>query len=644
MTTVVDLEPTTNGNDGTDTLSGVETLKFSDFMASVAAAGITAFLDLAGRIDGTNGFGIDGIAANDYSGRSVSGAGDVNGDGFDDLVIGSPFADPGGDGLAGQTFVVFGKADGFTAALDLATLDGSNGFRLDGIDTGDTSGRSVSRAGDVNGDGFDDLIVGAGNANPGGDNDAGQSYVVFGKAGGFTAALDLATLDGTNGFRLDGIDPGDLSGRSVSGAGDINGDGFDDLIVGAHGADTGGETYVVFGQAGGFAASVDLSTLDGTNGFRLDAINAYDLSGYSVSGAGDINGDGFDDLVIGSPFADPGGDGFAGESYVVFGHGGGFTAALDLATLDGTNGFRLDGIDAADRSGFSVSGAGDINGDGFDDLIVGAYLGDPGGNSNAGESYVVFGKAGEFTAALDLSTLNGTNGFRLDGIGADDDSGRPVSAAGDVNGDGFDDLIIGASRADPGGNNQAGESYVVFGGDFTGAVTHLGTAIADTLTGDGSANILVGGQGDDVLDGGAGQDVLKGAAGDDRLVFDPSDTLAIDGGLGFDTVAVGGIGVSLDLTTINTSEHFNLITGIEAIDLAGAGTTLNLALADLLQLSDNSNALRVDGGTDDTVTTGDTGWGAGTAGTGDLTGYTLYTNGSATLAVDVGIVQTGIQT
>ena len=258
---------------------------------------------------------------------------------------------------------------------DLVKLDGTNGFILQGIDRNDNSGTSVSGAGDINGDGFDDLILGT----PGEfAQDEGKSYVVFGSSNEFNANINLAELDGSNGFVLQGIEgsgfgEGDNSGTSVSGAGDINGDGFDDLIIGAPNAgnrsiyyrgrlfnDGRGESYVVFGGRE-FEASLELSKLDGSNGFVLIGIDEGggfgegDLSGTSVSGAGDINGDGIDDLIIGAPNA---GNSNAGESYVVFGSSNGFEASFKLSELDGTNGFVISGIDERDLSGNSVSSAG----------------------------------------------------------------------------------------------------------------------------------------------------------------------------------------------------------------------------------------------------------------------------------------------
>ncbi|WP_228039093.1 beta strand repeat-containing protein [Nostoc sp. LEGE 12450] len=429
-------------------------------------------------LNGSNGFVINGIDADDRSGISVSSAGDINGDGFDDLIIGASQANSQ-DG-AGESYVVFGSSNEFEASFNLSSLNGSDGFVINGIDDVDFSGNSVSSAGDINGDGSDDLIIGASQASANGQDKAGESYVVFGSSNGFGASLNLSSLDGSNGFVINGIDSGDFSGNSVSSAGDINGDGFDDLIIGASGASPNGqlyagESYVVFGSSNGFGASLNLSSLDGSNGFVINGIDSRDFSG-SVSSAGDINSDGFDDLIIGAQGASPNGQLFAGESYVVFGSSNGFGASLNLSSLDGSSGFVINGIDANDGSGRSVSSAGDINGDGFDDLIIGASSASPNGQLYAGESYVVFGSSNGFGTSLNLSSLDGSNGFVINGIDANDGSGSPVSSAGDINGDGFDDLIIGASSASPNGQLLAGESYVVFGFP-TAASTNEDTAL-----------------------------------------------------------------------------------------------------------------------------------------------------------------------
>jgi hypothetical protein len=287
--------------------------------------------------------------------------------------------------------VVFGKADGTAVNLS-AIAAGSGGFIIRGYHQGDHSGWSVSGAGDVNGDGLDDVIVGAAYGDPAGNVSAGESYVVFGKADG-TAINLSAVAGGIGGFVINGIDPYDRSGRSVSGTGDVNGDGLDDLIVGAFGGDPAGnsyagETYVVFGKPDGTAVNLS-AVARGSGGFVINGIDPGDYSAWSVSGAGDVNGDGLNDVIIGARLADPAGNSAAGESYVVFGKVD-ETAVTLSAVAAGTGGFVINGIDPIDQSGVSVSGAGDVNGDGLDDLIVGAFRADPAGNSDAGESYVVF--------------------------------------------------------------------------------------------------------------------------------------------------------------------------------------------------------------------------------------------------------------
>ena len=441
-------------------------------------------------LNGANGFNITGINPNDYSGWSVSSAGDVNADGVADLIIGAGLPSY----AAGASYVVFGsKQLGSQGTLTLADLNGTNGFNITGINPNDYSGWSVSSAGDVNADGIADLIIGEDRAN----NGAGASYVVFGsKQLGSQGTLTPADLNGTNGFNITGIKPGDESGISVSSAGDVNADGVADLIIGAAGPNNGaGASYVVFGSKQlGSQGTLTLADLNGTNGFNITGIKPNDDSGWSVSSAGDVNADGVADLIIGAFGANNG----AGASYVVFGSKQlGRQGTLRLADLNGTNGFNITGINPSDDSGGSVSSAGDVNADGVADLIIGAF----GANNGAGASYVVFGsKQLGSQGTLRLDALNGTNGFNITGINPTginpgDESGGSVRSAGDVNADGVADLIIGAAGA----NNGAGASYVVFGHRYTtpapastlAPMTEAGstsTALSTTTTGPASSS------------------------------------------------------------------------------------------------------------------------------------------------------------
>lgn len=532
-------------------------------------------LDLS-SLNGANGFSVGGIAANDLSGSALSGAGDVNGDGFDDLIIGSFNASPSGRAYAGQSHVVFGKAGGFAADLDLSTLNGANGFTINGVDSRDYAGYAVSGAGDFNGDGFADLIIGADYGSPNGQNRAGESYIVFGAAG-FSASLELSNLDGTNGFVLNGIDASDQSGFAVAEAGDVNGDGFDDVLIGAFAADPGnrnaaGESYLVFGGDIGFGASFNLAQIDGNNGIVVNGIDANDFSGSAVSSAGDINGDGINDLIFGSYGADGG-----GEAHVISGLALQSGGPLDLSTLDGFFGFTLSGIGQLDQAGFSVSGAGDVNGDGLDDLLVGANLADPNGTNAAGEAYVVFGRFFGFPDVLELSTLDGTTGLILRGTDENDQTGYSVSAAGDINGDGFADVIVGAPFADAGGLAQAGKGYILFGRDFVPVPAIAGGDTDDSLFGGSAGDTMIGDLGDDTLVGNDGDDLLRGGNGDDSLVGG-GDFDAILGQQGDDIIS-GGVGNDrLDgddgADSISGGIEDDVISGGEGADtLSGDGGT-----------------------------------------------------------------------
>lgn len=417
----------------------------------IAPAGVPTF-ELS-TLDGASGFQLNGVAASDFSGISVSGAGDFNGDGFDDVLIGASRADqPVYD--AGAAYLVFGKAGGFDPAFELSSLDGSNGFKIRGPNSVlGQFGFSASGAGDVNGDGFDDIIIGLPRNTQAGQ---GAAVVIFGSGSAMGAEFDLATLNGSNGFKVTGTAADGEFGRAVSGAGDVNGDGLDDVIIGAYRAQTGagGAGYVVFGRASGFNASLSVSTLNGANGFAINGAMGSDNLGFAVSGAGDFNGDGIGDVIIGSPNMFSTGSP-TGASYVIYGKTTGFSATVNAGALDGSNGFKLSGVAALDQTGSSVSSAGDLNGDGFDDIVIGAFRADPKG-AGSGTSYVVFGGAGGFSADFQLASLDGSNGFRIDGAGAGDNAGRSVSRAGDINGDGLDDLLIGAY-------GNPGAAYLIFG-------------------------------------------------------------------------------------------------------------------------------------------------------------------------------------
>ncbi|MEO8351289.1 MAG: hypothetical protein ABI680_06120 [Chthoniobacteraceae bacterium] len=475
----------------------------------IAPAAISS-LNLA-DVSGSNGFMLsDG--ANHSGGHSVSDAGDINGDGYDDFSIGAPTT----FSSAGAVYVVFGQPKSFASRIDLLALDGSNGFKITGSGDFDLFGKAVGAAGDVNGDGFDDLIISAPYAGESGAR-TGAVYVVFGKAAQFDATLSVSSLDGGNGFKIGGGPQPGLNFGSAAGAGDVNGDGFDDIIFGASRPDRSNGPavagYVLFGKGGGFAANLDLNTLDQRVGFRLVG-GAYDQFLYSpVAGAGDLNGDGFDDVMVTAPSVGNG-DGSSGATFVIFGNSGGFAADVALSSVDGSNGFSVSGA----LKDSAASGIGDINHDGFDDLIVGtsdgtavifgkgsdfapifrtseidgsngfeirggfravsaSAAGDVNGDGLAdlivagvppnspGTSFVVFGKTGGFDPILDLSALDGLNGFTIRGSRLGDSVGCAVSSAGDVNGDGFDDLLIDFPERD--------SSVLVFGFGSGPAPVHV---------------------------------------------------------------------------------------------------------------------------------------------------------------------------
>ncbi len=593
---------------------------------------------------GAAGFVIVGTSV-DRSGKSVSGAGDVNGDGFDDLVIGSPtMSDDPIHGGSGAGYIVFGGAS-ISGVIQLSSL-GSSGVSIFGADTpNDQTGYSVSGAGDLNGDGHADIVVGAYRGDTVGDAkpEAGESFVIFGGAA-MPSVIDLE-VPGAADITILGSDSADFSGFAVSEAGDVNGDGFDDLLIGAWGSDgqgntvtSAGESYLIFGSAS-LPSTIDIA-VPGSVSVTIFGAVLGDAAGHSLSSAGDVNGDGLDDILINAPGANGATNlkNNAGNSYVIFGSTT-LPTEINLATL-GSAGITIFGAQTGDsamdvNSGGSAGGGGDINGDGFDDLIIGFEAADAAGNAKsiAGETIIVFGGP-SLPATIDLATPANAD-ITIYGAGAGDRSGKAVSIAGDVNGDGFADFLIGAPLADGIGNATAssGESYLIFGGNnFTNSIlpANLGTSGNNTITGTAVADILNGADGNDTLVGNGGVDVLLGGRGDDILAVSSLPINRLLGGTGKDTLRLDSSGLLLNLTTLAD----NRLLGIEQIDITGSGiNTLTLSYREVLNISDESNQLIVRRNGGDIVNIG-SGW---TQGADQLIGadnFQTYTQGIATLLIE----------
>ncbi|MCJ7739318.1 MAG: FG-GAP-like repeat-containing protein [Anaerolineae bacterium] len=402
-------------------------------------------------------------------GTSVAFAGDVNGDGFADVIVGGSGYDAP-TASEGAAWVWHGSAGGVNGGANGTPANAA--WHAESNEASAFLGISVATAGDVNGDGYADVIVGA---NQYGATDAGTALVWHGSGSGVNGGTTGTPANMA--WRVTGATAGAHLGRSVATAGDVNGDGYADVIVGAPHYNGGqvdeGAAYVYLGSAAGLAATWD-------NADEGNQTSAW--FGQSVACAGDVNGDGYADVVVGAPLY-TNGQTEEGRAFLWYGSASGISATRD---------WLAEGNAAGAWYGYSVATAGDVNGDGYSDLVVGAY----GNASQAGTVFVYHGGPD-----MPSQTANWTKRSNQEGA----HFGWSVGTAGDVNGDGYADIIVGAPLWDAGQTNEGGvwiyrgaegglvsAPYWYKQSDLAGAQFGWSVGTAGDVNGDGYADIIVG--------------------------------------------------------------------------------------------------------------------------------------------------------
>ena len=534
--------------------------------------------------------------------------GDFNGDGYDDFAASSM----GYNTNVGEVLIYLGGS----------TFDASRTIAFTGENSLDYLGKVVSGIGDFNGDGYDDIAVSSYGTSSSGST-VGKVYVVYGR----NSSSNVYPIAGNYAFQIDGEASENYFGSQISRGGDINGDGYSDFVISAfyQGTQKNGKAYVIKGSPSIISGTTYNGSSIGDIGFSIAGEGNYNYFGTGVDIVGDMNGDGYDDIAIGAPSF----NNQTGKVYVIYGKSGLSSVTLSTLGSSGSDGFVLYNSTKL-YLGNSVKYAGDINGDGYDDLLITSTN----GSSEPNSVYVVFGNSVPSGTSLDMdNSLSVTQGFKLtadteNNFGENENTSYPsrLSSAGDIDGDGFNDFIIGAPQADITSTN-GGLGYVIFGRDFSGRATYVGTNGADSYS-----DVTPGDywfypkQGDDYIWFYNGPDKLFMGQGNDIsggfgfIDGDDADTQydvgKMVGGRGFDTFGFVYGNTSIDFRNI----HDNQLRGYEKLDLRKTwdyenlgqindSLTITMSKLDILNILDtDQHTFYIRGGAEDSISITDGTW------------------------------------
>ncbi len=398
-------------------------------------------------------------------GAAVSTAGDMNGDGLSEILVGEPNL------RGGNAYVVFGHREN-PGVIDVSQLDGKNGFRLKG-DADRPVGGALSGGGDVNGDGYDDIVIAPGDQ--GRLNGRQQVFVIFGRKDSFPPLIDLASLDPRDGIKI--VGNGAYFGFSVANSSDLNDDGLAEIVVTspAFSESDGrraGAAFVVYGRKR-FDDTVNTRTLEPSDGFQIlgyghSAGIASSIG--AVSTGGDVNGDKVDDLILSTAFL--GIDSRQSVGHVIFGSKKRPNSDLELDKLRSTEGFRIEltrrGVaPMLSRSLASMDEASiapDINGDDIDDIVVGTPGYRPvdfGHGNGRSTAFLIFGQKKTWDPLLHLLAIKPGEGFRIEAA-LDIETGYSIAGVGRFDKDDLGDVFIGAPQSQPRFTDDYGKGYGLY--------------------------------------------------------------------------------------------------------------------------------------------------------------------------------------